>query len=321
MNNNKHTPEIIEMGINKNWTHVFFVVNPIVALITKMIILNFKINPSNILIFSFRNTDLSLLDYNHVFVDYKHFDRYFEKLFFQSPSGKRILRKIKTLKKPFLLYAPQAFREVNYLLRSDICMGHIYVEEGQLAYTKIKEFIPKQVSLLDNFLRNWRNRFNDKDEIGFYFRNDSSCYLGITNDSFPEINQDKKYILQNINSVKKFYKPKLIGIENIGLTCAWRRLDRKNWSKMLKILIKEMNGEGVIKLHPSFTSSKKIEEDITKVFQKLETKKIDICSNDVNVELEMLYERKEITGFQTSLSKYATIFGSDFNQLSYELIK
>jgi len=194
----------------------------------------------------------------------------------QSPSGKRILRKIKTLKKPFLLYAPQAFREVNYLLRSDICMGHIYVEEGQLAYTKIKEFIPKQVSLLDNFLRNWRNRFNDKDEIGFYFRNDSSCYLGITNDSFPEINQDKKYILQNINSVKKFYKPKLIGIENIGLTCAWRRLDRKNWSKMLKILIKEMNGEGVIKLHPSFTSSKKIEEDITKVFQKLETKKKQI---------------------------------------------
>ena len=46
-------------------------------------------------------------------------------------------------------------------------MGHIYVEEGQLAYMKIKEFIPKQVSLLDNFLRNWRNRFNDKTEIDF----------------------------------------------------------------------------------------------------------------------------------------------------------
>ena len=90
---------------------------------------------------------------------------------------------------------------------------------------------------------------------------------------------------------------------------------------MLKILIKEMNGEGVIKLHPSFTSSKKIEEDITKVFQQLKTKKIDICSNEVIVELEMLYERKKITGFQTSLSKYATIFGSDFNQLSYKLIK
>ena len=41
MNNNKPTPEIIDMGVNKNWTHVF-VVNPIVALITKMIILNFK---------------------------------------------------------------------------------------------------------------------------------------------------------------------------------------------------------------------------------------------------------------------------------------
>ena len=319
--NNNSTPEIINKGLNKNWTHVFFVVNPIVALITKMIILNFKINPSNILIFSFRNTDLSLLDYDHEFIDYKKLDRFFEKLFFQSPSGKRILRKINTLKNPFLLYAPQAFREVNYLLKSDICMGHIYVEEGQLAYTKVKEFIPQQVSLLDNFLRNWRNRFNDKDEIGFYFRNDSSCYIGITNDSFPKIKQDKKYILQNIESVKKFYKPKLKGIEKIGLTCAWRRLDKMEWPKMLKILINEMNGEGVIKLHPSFTSSKKIQDDIIKVFQNLETKKIKICPNDVNIELEMIYETKKIIGFQTSLSKYATIFGSDFNQLSYELIK
>ena len=37
--NNNSTPEIIDKGLNKNWTHVFFVVNPIVALITKMIIL------------------------------------------------------------------------------------------------------------------------------------------------------------------------------------------------------------------------------------------------------------------------------------------
>ena len=132
--------------------------------------------------------------------------------------------------------------------------------------------------------------------------------------------KQKKYVLQNIKSLKTFYKPKLNGIEKIGLTCAWRRLDRKNWSKMLKILIKEMNGEGVIKLHPSFTSSKKIQDDIIKVFQNLETKKIKICPNNVNVELEMIYETKKLIGFKTSLSKYATIFGSDFKQLSFELI-
>ena len=89
---------------------------------------------------------------------------------------------------------------------------------------------------------------------------------------------------------------------------------------MLIILINEMNGEGVIKLHPSFTSSNQIQDDIIKVFQNLETKKIKICPNDVNIELEMIYETKKIIGFQTSLSKYATIFGSKFKQLSYELI-
>ena len=61
---------------------------------------------------------------------------------------------------------------------------------------------------------------------------------------FLKFTKIKSMFYKNINSVKTFYKPKLNGIEKIGLTCAWRRLNRQDWPKMLKILIKEMNGEG-----------------------------------------------------------------------------
>lgn len=118
---NKIKPQIIDKSIKKELINVFFVTSPIVAIVVKMIILKFKINPNNVLIFSFRNTDLSLLDYEKTYIKPKKIDKYFEKIFFQSPSGNRILKKIKTYNKSFLLYTPIAFREVNYLMKSNLC--------------------------------------------------------------------------------------------------------------------------------------------------------------------------------------------------------
>ena len=42
---------------------------------------------------------------------------------------------------------------------------------------------------------------------------------------------------------------------------------------------------------------------------------------DVILELEMLYEKKSIIGYQTSLSKYCLIFGSNFEQIDFRAIK
>jgi len=79
---------------NKNWLNIFFVTSPIVAIITKMIIDYFKIDQDNILIISLRNTDLSILKYECIKIKPKKYDRYLEKLFFYSPSGEKILKKI-----------------------------------------------------------------------------------------------------------------------------------------------------------------------------------------------------------------------------------
>ena len=45
---NKIKPQIIDKSIKKELINVFFVTSPIVAIVVKMIILKFKINPNNV---------------------------------------------------------------------------------------------------------------------------------------------------------------------------------------------------------------------------------------------------------------------------------
>ncbi len=299
---------------------VFFIVNPTTAMVSRMIIEKYKIPSNNIKIFSFRNTDTSLTNYSVTKIKLNWYDRYLERLFWYSPSSNHIQRELKKINKNFILYTSWAYMQADRTINNKKCIGHVYIEEGQLAYMNIKEFSPIKVSVLNKFLRNWRNRFNEITEVGFYFRNDSLNYVGVSKDSFPGIDENKKIILDNLNVLKSFYPSRLMGIETIGLTCASRRINKKDWSKMLELLIDQMEGQGVIKLHPSFTHSKKLNDEIRYVFNRLKSKNISICPNDVNIELEMLYEKKKIVGFTSSLSKYASIFGSDYKKLSFKSI-
>ena len=74
--------KVINQSKEEDWCNVFFVTSPIVAVITKLIINYFNIKTDNVIIISFRNTDLSILNYTSIEVNPKKIDRYFEKLFF-----------------------------------------------------------------------------------------------------------------------------------------------------------------------------------------------------------------------------------------------
>ena len=60
----------------------------------------------------------------------------------------------------------------------------------------------------------------------------------------------------------------------------------------------------VSKLHPSFTSSKKIEEDITKVFQKLETKKEYLDQHVEIDDIPSFFDVKQWTTFLLNSNTY-----------------
>ena len=119
--------------------------------------------------------------------------------------------------------------------------------------------------------------------------------------------------MKDFHSLKRCYKPKLLGIETIGLTCATRRLESKEaWKNMLETLIGKMNQGGAIKLHPSFINEEAVRIEIESIFHQIAPRNITLCDHEVLLELEMLHEKKTLIGSRTSLDKYALAFGSQF---------
>tara|TARA_B100000161_G_C33550169_1_gene415001 strand:- start:278 stop:1225 length:948 start_codon:yes stop_codon:yes gene_type:complete len=305
-------PEIISSANNNNWMHVFLVVNPIVASVSRLIKETYKLKESNILTVSLRNTDLSIMEFNKMTINESFKNKIMFKIFKSYPNSKKILNKIGKDKK-FILYSSWAFKEspilpsVGNLVSSNNCMGHVYIEEGQATYRPSKPFSPDKSKR-----HNAVNAENLKD----MYRNDADAFIGILPDAFPEAPKEKLYILDNLIELKQFYNPILIGTETIGLTCAERRLKKNQWKNMLQKLIDNMPNGGVIKLHASFLVNKNIKNRLYSIFQDIAPDSISICDDKAIIELEMLYEKKKLLGSLTSLEKYADAFGSEFNKIS-----
>jgi len=311
-NNNILSKLILEYK-NRDLIHVFLIVNPITVIIARLIIDFYRINKKSILIISFRDTDLGLLNFKSLKVKSKKINRYYEKLFFQSPIANRILKEINN--KNFIVYSSWANRELNSMMKAKNCCGHFYLEEGQGTYMNHSPFSYKGISLKQKFLNNWKNRVTDSPEQSFFYRDDALGYFGISEKSFPMAPIEKKIILSNIKSVAKYYKPQLLGIKTIGLTCAERRLENSDSKEMLKTLVEKLPNNSVIKAHPSLTFTKERFDRLKNTLVKVNDRQISLCSNDVIIELEMLYEKKILIGPQTSLSIYAEQLNSRFEYI------
>ena len=316
-------PEIIQKSIDNEWLHVFLVANPILAIVTKVIIENYGIKRENVLIISLRDTSLEILDYEFLKIQKEKYDRYFEKIFFDSPSGRKIQKHINKSNKEFIIYSGWAFREVNWLLKSNNCKGNIHIEEGQGAYMNYTPFSFDRLSFYEKIRMNWANKVIPTAQIpnlegtGNCFRDDTKAYIGIDSNSFPLIPNSKRFTLEKIQIVKKYYKSKTSGNRIIGLTCSASRLPKKNDTKrMLQKLINYLPEGSLVKPHPSYTSSKEVFKDFINIFNDLNSKKIELCDASVILEIEMMYEPKIIIGPQSSLSIYTKLLGS-----KYEYIK
>ncbi len=294
-------------------THVFLIVNNMTAIIARMIIDTFKINKENILIISFRNTNLDFLRYKSLKILSRKIDRYYEKLFFQSPAGSKILKEID--KNNFIVYSSWASRELNWLMSAKQCIGHYYIEEGQGSYMNHYPYSIANLSLKQKIINNWKNRVNEDDKSGYFYRDDAIGYIGISKETFPKVLREKKITLQDIKSLKKYYSPKLLGIKYIGLTCAERRIKDNNWKKMLKILVSKLPKNSVVKAHPSLIFNQERFNTLKQNLIDVSDGEIDLCTNDIIIELEMLFEKKQLIGPQTSLNRYSKILGSSFEKI------
>jgi len=304
-------PEIISSANKNNWIHVFLIVNPIAASVSRLIKETYNLEESNILTVSLRETDLSIIDFNTMHLNDSLKNKILIKFFKSYPNTKKILDRIGKDNK-FILYTSWAYKEsfqlpsVRRLVSSSNCMGHMYIEEGQATYRASKPFSSKK-SIRHNTLH--------AENLIDVYRDDAHAFIGILPEAYPEAPKEKLYILNNFTDLKKFYKPILIGIKTIGLTCAERRLKKNQWRNMIQTLIDNMPDGGVIKLHASFLSNKKSRMRIHSIFEEIAPDSISICNDKAIIELEMLYEKKKLLGSLTSLEKYAEALDSEFNNV------
>ena len=302
---------LIKKYNSQNVISVFFVVNPLTAMISRLIIDQFELK--NILIVSFRHTPVEIIKYKTIFVTEKRKDTYRKKLLFDSPSGRRITE---TIEGNFILFTSWAFRETNWLLKSKKCKGHFYIEEGQGSYMNYTPFDYKKLSFWIIVKNNFKNRVNRGDGTGYFFRSDNLGFIGLHPKSFPNIKSNQKYFLKNKEKLKEVYSPKIMGYTKIALSCAERRLEDNNWEGMIDKLIEYLPKGGLIKLHPSFYVSDEKIEKIKKYLTLKTNERIQLCDNNVILEIEMLHEKKTIWGPQTSLSFYADFFESTFKSIN-----
>ncbi len=305
-------PKLISTANENNWVHVFLVVNPIAASVSRLIKETYKLKESNILTVSLRETDLCVMEFNPMYLNDSLINKILLKFFGIQSNTKKILKRIGKDTK-FILYASWAYNETSQLpsvanlVSLSNCMGHIYIEEGQASYRPSKPFSPSKLN---------RHKSTHAENLKDVYRDDAQAFIGILPEAYPEAPREKLYILNNFTELKKFYNPVLLGIKTIGLTCAERRLEKDNWRNMLQTLINNMPDGGVIKLHTSFISNQVSKNKIYSIFNDIAPDCISICDDKAIVELEMLFEKKILIGSLTSLKKYAKAFESEFNNVS-----
>ena len=327
--------DFIKHTKDENCLHVFLINNPFTSIISRMIIDAYEIKECNVFSVSIRNTDTSLVSKESFIVKMSFFDRFLIKFFRRSPQANRLLKDLSKKKKKFFLYTSWAYEEsittsdglkvanshpsVKKLLSSDLCMGHAYIEEGQLTHRPSKPYEPKDRQRLhDEYIMKFDGQFRDDEhrlENRLYYRSDAYAFIGAVEGAFPSAPQDKRIILKNYNAPKEHYAPFLLGTKMIGLTCAERRLSNNQWQTMLKKLISQMPNGGVIKLHPSFITDSEKNRKIKTIFNQIAPPNVDLCDDDAIIEIEMLFESKVLIGSLTSLRKYADAFGSEFINL------
>ena len=221
--------------------------------------------------------------------------------------------------KKFILYCDWDSREVLELLNSKRCIGHAYIEEGQLSFNRFKAYKftnnrYAQWKRLKRWSHNIKNMTRESDIPNFNecFNEKAFAFFTIYKNAFPLMESKKKYNFKDFSSIKNNYKPQIMGKKNIGIICSPRRLKPNQWISSIKKIINVLPQKSTIKLHPEFYSNKNYLEKFIKIFSEYNSKEISICDSSIILEAEMLFEEKILYGPLSSLKTYAPLLGSKF---------
>ena len=124
-------PKIVIKAKREGWNHVFFLMNHVTTIISRMIIDAYGIDEEKCITVSFRDTNTTMINSLSIEPERHWYDRFLIRLFNDDPLSRRILRNNNLKSQKFILYTSWAYKRsvsapsVNNILRSNLCKGHI----------------------------------------------------------------------------------------------------------------------------------------------------------------------------------------------------
>ena len=303
--------DYISNAAQSNVKHVFVITNPINTIVVRMLINRFCIENDDILIFSMRGTDTTLVGPCAIAGSSTLFDRALMKFFNFSGQGLRFKKFVEQDKRKFILYASWMYPEIEVLAKSHLCLGSVYIEEGQQSYYLARAYPASNNS--------WSKR-KEKilgGSVDYYFRNDHRACVGLGANAFPLMDSEKKIVLKEFELLKKCYLPQLSGKPHIGVTPAPRRIPENQIFTMARVFANILPDGGVVKLHPGFNVHQKMARIFKEELKRASLGKVKCAPNSTIIELEMLFEQKFLFGPRSSISIYAEIFNCEYQTITF----
>jgi hypothetical protein len=307
---------------NSDVDHYFFISSPIVEILAYQFISKYKISNEKIKVINYRNYTPVLLSHDLLFCRQSFLERVALKVFQMSWEGIKLKIKITSSGKKFLLYLAWDFPAAVELMSSKNCLGHVYLEEGQMSYVSQDLYKrPENMMERKRQIQQWRNSNkklttkSDRGEYNDFYSKDALAFVKLFKEAFPEIPECKQILVDDFSHIIKNYKPQLLGVRYLGIMCAPRRLSPDNVLNVVNALISHLPEGGFIKLHPDFNRLPELRKQIVDHVNSLTDRQVDICRDTVIIELEMILEKKILYGSKTSLVRYTRALGSIFNEV------
>ena len=165
----------IKNTIKKDAFHIFYISNPTFELISYIWINLLKLPEEKVVLILIRKTSSGLFKDKYIFFKKTILDRLSQKLNYDIHSAKILNWTYQNIGK-YYLYCARLDQQAEKLINQKNCLGHFYIEEGQISYNRKKIFDKNFKGDLKNL--NKPIYAADKE---YHFRKDAISFIGIDN--------------------------------------------------------------------------------------------------------------------------------------------
>jgi len=291
--------------------HVFLINNPIVLMVSCLVIRHRKIPMSEVLTVPVRGMDCGLLaECRTISSEFWQASSVSTRLAlpFRIHLPGRKLRKVieKRVGDYFSIYCFWASSSVRELLKSTKCHAHYYLEEGTMSY--LERLGPAYSSFAEYFHKRVM-----KGNPARYYLPSAAGYFSIGVAAFPNAPCSRKHRLDPRVFIDGFYQPKLAEVEDIILI-PYKDPKKVNWAVFWQQTLRRIESRNIIlQLHPGHRADSSKVDSVMRTIPDSYRGKCQLSPSGTILEGEMLHSKKRLYGSpHTSLKRYASQFGSDF---------